>query len=80
MNILGKSMGQKPWAMLCAHTISRGDIDRGALLLVWNLAPMHHSKENSWNLQSGSCGEISNSSSLTGADLFRSGPAFLRNC
>lgn len=80
VNILGKSMGQKPWTMLCAHTISRDDIGRGALLLVWNLALMHHSKENSWNLQARSCGEISNSSSLTGDDLYRSGPAFLRNC
>lgn len=34
VNILGKSVGQKPWAILCAHTISRGDVDRGALLLV----------------------------------------------
>lgn len=30
VNILGKSVGQKPWAILCAHTISRDNIERGS--------------------------------------------------
>lgn len=61
------------------HTLCPHRQQEPALLLVWNLAVMHYSKENSWNLQARSC-VISNSSSLTGADLYRSGPTFLRNC
>lgn len=73
-----------PWSRnlgpYCVPTISRHDIDRHAFLLVWNLALMHHSEENSWNLQARSCGEISNSSSLIGPDFYRPGQIFLRNC
>lgn len=65
--------GQRLQTILCASTNSRDISCPIALLLLWNLAPMRYFKENSWDLQARSCGEISNSSSLTGARVIYTG-------